>query len=470
MVKMIKKENKSKLNKETKILIILFVLAFTLRIFLTTCYYWDELVYLQHADILSGKVDNYNEFEFRPPLLSIIIFELYLIWHNPLIANLFVSFLAALSVVFIYLAAKEMFNKRVGLIAALLLTFWQVHIYFSKTLLVHTTAMLFALIFLFLIKKAENNPKSWLFFSAGVFLSLAIITRFTYLVLLPIVLINIILFWKKYNLKRILAFVLGGVIILSPYLIWAYLNYGNPLHTFEMARLITDWSSKEPWHFYLSTIPVILGVVGILGLFLWLFYTIKNKKVGKQEILLILWILLPLFYLSLMPHKEIRFLLITLPPIVMFSSIGFRTLYEKIENKKTLSKIFLISLSVVILISANLPYNPYPRTCNSDPQLASAWIMNNTAQTDVIYTQEEFPALAYYTDRRIILAPFDKTRFLDTKNEYMNQPGYYVYFEMQNKTESFPKIEELNKDPRLKLIKTLNNIDKIYLYQYTPLN
>ena len=108
----IKKKKKRKIKKEFLILIILLLIGFSLRVFLSTCYYWDELIYLQHSEIMTGKINNYNELDFRPPLLSVMIAGFYLFWHNSLIANIFVTLLATFSILLIYLVGKEMFNKK----------------------------------------------------------------------------------------------------------------------------------------------------------------------------------------------------------------------------------------------------------------------------------------------------------------------------------------------------------------------
>ncbi|MCX8194354.1 MAG: glycosyltransferase family 39 protein, partial [Candidatus Pacearchaeota archaeon] len=387
-------------KKELLFIIIILAICFLLRLFLTTCYYWDELVYLQHAEIISGKVDNYNEFDFRPPLLPLLIAGLYLVWHNPIIANVFVSLLASFTILFVYLAAKEMFGRKTAVIAALLLTFWQIHIYFSKTLLVHTTAMFFASVFLVLLKRAENdkNKKNFLmFFLAGAFAGMAILTRFTYLSLVPIILINIFLLRKKYNLKRLFCGLLGLLIVLLPYLIWAYSGYEDPFYTFKMASLMTSWSTQQPWYFYFTNFWPFLSWSGVFGLVFWLFFKIKDKKISREEIFLLAWLLLPLIYLSFMSHKEVRFLLILLIPISMLSAIGFEKCSGKIKN----NKIFILLFFLVLAISFfTFSYNPYPRICETDAQKASEWIMENTNVDEVIYANHEFTALAYYTARR----------------------------------------------------------------------
>ncbi len=467
--KMKRKKKTKKIKKEFLFILILLLIGFSLRIFLTTCYYWDELIYLQHAEILSGKENNYNEFDFRPPLLSILIAGLYSLWHNPIIANIFVSLLATFSALFAYLAAKEMFNMKVAMIAAILLAFWPIHIYVSKTLLVHTTAIFFALASLFFLKKAENKNKknnSLLFFLAGVFIAFSILTRFTYLILIPLILVNIVLFRKKYDIKKIFYGITGMLVLILPYLIWAYVNYGNAFHTFKTASLVVSWSTKQPWHFYLTNSWLLLGLGGVVGLGSWIFFKIKDKKITKEEIFLLAWFLIPLVYLSFMVHKEVRFLMVILIPTIFLSSVGFKNLFEKIRNKKVILLLFLV---IILIPLFSFFYSPYIRTCDSDAQRASSWIMENTDKTGIIYAQEEFTALAYYTDRKIILAPFNKTRFFDTTADYMAYPGYYIYFEKQNKTETFPKIQELEQDSRFDLVEIIKNKERVYIYNYEPL-
>ncbi len=461
----IKKKKKRKIKKEFLILIILLLIGFSLRVFLSTCYYWDELIYLQHSEIMTGKINNYNELDFRPPLLSVMIAGFYLFWHNSLIANIFVTLLATFSILLIYLVGKEMFNKKVALIAAFLLTFWPIHIYFSKTLLVHTTPMFFALLSLLFLKKAENEKKgkTVLFFFSGIFIAACILTRFTYLILIPLIIFNIILFREKYNIKKIVCGIIGLLLVLLPYLIWSFIIYGNFLYTFKTASLIVSWSTVQSHFFYLTNSWIILGFSGFVGLSSWFYFKIKDKKITRNEIFLLSWILLSLLYLSLMPHKEIRFLIVILIPLVLFSSIGFVKAFSKIKPKYIFTMITLIIIFSFVFLAF---YNPYIRTCNSDPQEASKWIMTNTDQDDIIYAQEEFTALAYYTDRKIILAPFNKTRFFDQTANYMASSGYYIYFEKQGRNEMFPTIEEITEDLRFDLLEIIKNKEKIYIYKY----
>lgn len=461
-------ENHSDKTKKAEVyfLIFLLVIAIALRIFISTCYYWDELVYMQHADIFSGKIDNYNEFDIRPPMLPMMISGLYSLWHNPLLANILVTLISAFSVILIYFLGKEVFNKKIGLIAAALLTFWPLHVIFSKQILVHTTALFFGMLFFLLLKKGENTRKSWPFFFSGIFLGISVLTRFTYIILFPLLAVEFALFIKHYNLKNVILFCLGAAAALLPYFLWSKAAYGSFFYTLRQGSTFSI-SASNNLGFYFANLGLVLGIAGTIGMLLWIFFKFKDKAISRSEIVMLAWILLPIIALSLMPHKEIRYLIITLCPFVLLSSIGMLRLYEYMKRKPAI----LILLAAIILLGlVFINYNPYARECNNDAKFASAWIMNNTLSNETVYVQDYYPYVGYYTDRKVIIAPLDRYRFLNKNNPFFkeNGPGYLIYFQAQN-TSNLENLEDLQNDTRFSLIDEFRNNEEIYIFRVNKL-
>jgi len=462
-------------SKRVLIFILILIIGFILRVFLTTCYFWDEVVYLQHAEIFHGKVNNYNEFSIRPLFISILFSLSFYIWHNSLSANFLVVALSILSIVVIFLTTKEFFkeNDELALVSAFLLAFWPIHIFFSKTLLVHTTAVLFSSLFLFFQKKAESTDKeilSYVFsFLCGMFIGVSILSRFTYLVLIPIAFFNVVLFRNKYNFRKIVALLLGFILVMFPYLLWCYRSYGSFFYTFREAQnIVRAAAPTHPWYFYLMVFPVFLGPAGLVGFVFWLFIKIKERRIRKKECLLLSWIVLPLLYLTTIPHKETRYLFVAFVPILLLSSTGLLNFLSKIKSRK-----FKISIILFLILSSvcfSFFYKPFTRICNHDAKaVAEDWIMNNTNKSAVIYTHDYFPYLGYYSNRTIIVAPFNKEVFFDKNSLYMKIPGYYLYFEDQEKRNPVvPSRAEIEKDPRFKLVNIFQNRKKIYIYAYNP--
>jgi 4-amino-4-deoxy-L-arabinose transferase-like glycosyltransferase len=450
------------------ILLILFLLGFFLRIFLTNCYYWDEIVYLQHADIFSGKINNYNEFDIRPPLISLIFAGLFKIWNNPLIANLFLTFISSLSIILIYFLGKELFNRPIGLISAFILAFMPYHIYFSKQILVHTLALFFGILFFLFLKRGENKNRSLYFLFSGIFLACVVLTRFTYIILFLILGLNFILFFKKYSIKNVIYLSAGFLLLFLPYLIWIKSLYGDFFYSFR-AGSIALGSFSNDFMFYFLNIPVVLSFICLLGLFFWIFFAIKNKDFSKNEFILMLWVLVPIIFLSFASHKELRYAFIIITPAILLAAIGFFKFFKNTRFKKTFFVIFIILLLFFGLIFS-LP-NFYNRNCNNDAKFVSNWLMENPPESNRVYVLDYYPYVAYYTNLTTIIAPLNKDRFLNKYNPFFRDSGegYLVYFEAQNRSWDFPSFQQIYEDNRFTYLTEIENNEKIWIFNVNKL-
>ena len=88
----------------------LFVSSFIIRIYpIHYSHWWDECIYLQHAEIISGLRENtFNEFHLRPPLLPVILSAGFLVYESVFIASVIMSLFGAIGVLFVYLLAKKL--------------------------------------------------------------------------------------------------------------------------------------------------------------------------------------------------------------------------------------------------------------------------------------------------------------------------------------------------------------------------
>src|SRR5664279_661450 len=88
---------KRKSRVESLLLFLLVAAAFLVRIWgISKTHFWDEIVYLQNAQVICcGKI-NYSELEFRPPLISLIYAGVFLLWHHVYAACIVTALLNAL--------------------------------------------------------------------------------------------------------------------------------------------------------------------------------------------------------------------------------------------------------------------------------------------------------------------------------------------------------------------------------------
>ena len=132
-------------------------------------HWWDETSYLQNAEVIFSERDNYDEFSFRPPLLSIIIALGFYIWHSTIFASILVAIICMAAPVFIFLAAKKMYGLQVGFIASLLLALTNFFIYNSNSIMTDIPALSLLSISFYLT--LLNNRQKALFVSCLLYTS-----------------------------------------------------------------------------------------------------------------------------------------------------------------------------------------------------------------------------------------------------------------------------------------------------------
>ncbi|MCD6371223.1 MAG: glycosyltransferase family 39 protein [Candidatus Aenigmarchaeota archaeon] len=438
----------------------MLLFAFLLRLNFKTCIYgWDETIYLQHAEIISGfKENNFDEFYFRPLPISIMIAGIYKIYHDPVIANILMAILGTLTVAIIFLICKKIANEKVAYVSAFVTALWPIHIYYSKLVLTHIPAMFFSALMLYFLKEGEEKDKLFYFFLSGLFLGLTILTRFTYLFLPIIVLANIYLFREKYNLKKLILMALGFSIFTLPYLLWSYYEFSDPLYPIKMARTIVSWTYESPINYYLLHFPNVLGAFGTIGIIGWI-YLKRKEKLNKNEIVLLLWIFLFFGLIHTISHKEERYLMPLLLPTMILSSIGV----TEIARKK--NSVFLLLVLIIPLFILLQPTYMTDLPCDNPAKEAAIWINNYTKGNCLIYAQEDVPHLAYYSNCEVRLAPYHREEFFKNITYYMDKEGYYVYSIKQENVKEFPKLSELMKNEHFELMKEIN---ETYIFKYIP--
>lgn len=462
------------MNKKIILTLALFVLiGIFLRVNLKTCMYsWDETVYLQNAEVIGGfKGNNYNEFGSRPPVLPIIFAGLFKLHHDSIVANILLTLIGGLSIVLIYKIAEKMFSWKVGIVAAFILAFNNAHILLSQALLTHVPALFFTLCSVYAIKLGEEKNKIWYFALAAFFAGITIMTRFTYLVIIPLFGINFLLFYKKYDWKKLLVLASAFIATMAPYLYWNYLNFGDFLFAFKNARLITNWAIFDPVSVMPQLVLVLIGSMGLIGMALWISSKIVSKKISKEEIFLVVWAVVFVVSMVTTPPKEVRYFIGSLFGFVSLAALGYVWIFEKLKHKKkwivpaTIVLILAIALITPFTVKTNRPIVERV-DCNTSFTEVVDYI--NTQPMQTVYTHHYFTTFAYYTNKTIVIAPFNKTRFLDVQDDYMNSTGYYVYFKSQHDVwDDFAKPEEL--DSRFNETKTFGSgWDTIIVFEFTP--
>ncbi|MEK6947648.1 MAG: glycosyltransferase family 39 protein [Nanoarchaeota archaeon] len=391
------------------LIVILFILiTFTIRLVpLRTSHWWDETVYLQNAEIIYSGSESYNEWNFRPPLLSILITGIFYIWHNVFVVSILIALICTLLPIFAYLIGNELYDKKTGIIAAIITAFTPFIVLNSNYIMTDVPAITLASIsFYFLIKKNNSNINNLL---SGAFLALAILMKFTSLVIIPIYIIYFII--NKKRLEKIIYFISGFSVVLMPYLLWVHITQGYFLELFiKSQKMVTD--NNENLFYYLKNIANVFTYIVFAGVIAWI---IKSRK-KRIDIVFISWIIIFILYLSINPHKELRY---AIPIILPLSLISARGMGSLINNKNRNYTIPL--LSILFLLSFypslnNIINEPFIYHTTTDEIEASSYIKNNYNNI-TIYTHYNYPVFAYYTQL--------KTLKIDKNNI---NPGIFIIY------------------------------------------
>jgi len=440
------------MRRETKIILIIFSLAFLLRIissFLNPVLWWDETVYAnlgydlshnfldyslkngQWSDFIPSGGDSFYAWPkigFRAPLLSYSLSLIYLINLNFLI-KFFVPLIGALSVIIIYLLGKKLFNKRVGIYSALFLALFPLHVYYSGKILTGVFFTFFVLLTFLSFWKGyeEDNKKHKILF--GIFLALSLLARYTALWIMPIFLIYFLVRDKSFKFlkdKYLWYSILAFFITLIPLFIYGMFEYNSPIGALiHGGKASAYWGGMQSWSFFFQYAWQIFSIIGLVFLFSLGYILYKKEFLRKEIYLLLIWIIFFLSMALFMPHKEDRFILPIFPAICLLS--GF--FMTKLENHRKKILIFIVA---ILLISISLQFIiEYKRsyTGNNECFLDANEFLKDIEENILIISDES--AIVYYYTKyqtRFYPNPFSLENIQNSVKSTDDENRTYILF------------------------------------------
>ncbi len=383
------------LERNTQILLIIFVLALVLRIL---CLGMNPLVGLVIPDVIRILIlgENlshglgYTLFDHPeekvPPIYPLIIGGAYLLggvtYQSAIVPSIIIS---SLTVIPVYLIGKKLSNDRSGLIAALFVAVNPVLWLFSGIPMTETIFVFFTLCaFYFLLFKKEIQNQ----FLGGMFIGLAYLSRYAGILILfaysLILIFNIIK--RKYTRDLLIAFIwviIGFLIITFPWFLRNTIVFGTPMgfgflelwrdpvssgvsnqySDVNMLEYFQTHSALEilsrPFEgliFYsvvaVFAVPITILIFAIPGVY---FLGIKEKSS-----LIYLYFILHLFFYAWFPSRLPRYLIPLIPLISVFAAISIARIYNSQRNwdflvlKRIKFSRILGGLSLTIIVTINI--------------------------------------------------------------------------------------------------------------------
>ena len=352
MIKKIKKE----WGKTILIGFAIVVLFFVLRLINLTLFpiFADEAIYIRWAQVMKSE----PTLRFLPlsdgkqPLFMWLMIPFFKFFTDPLVAGRMLSVFSGLaSLVGLFLLTYYLFkSKRAALITILFYTFLPYTFFFDRMALVDSLLLAFGIWTLFLSALLVEHQRIDLAILIGLVLGGGLITKspaMFFMVLIPttVLLMN---FKRKKWLFQLLKLVgLWLVVYVFAFGIYNLLRLGpefqmialrNKDYVFSFSEILSH--PHDPllihlkdiltWFPNLFTLPIL--IVSGLGLVISLI----NKNKWRMILLLLAWFLIPLLAQSAFAKVFTpRYLLYTIFPLIIFVSLFFEFLFNKLPRAES---------------------------------------------------------------------------------------------------------------------------------------
>jgi len=348
------------------------------------------------------------------------------VWTLRLVSAVF----GILTVLGLYLMAKELFNKNIALLSSFFLSisFW--HINFSRIgfrAILVPFLMCFSFYFLF---RAFRKNTIFDYICAGIFFGLGFYTyiafRMAVLILGIVILLKMIEYWRKNKPKEISwrwlwkkAYINRGwwkidiflIVILIVALPIGIHFLNNPqdfmgraggvsifnaeqpikelsvsiIKTLGMFNFVGDWN----WRHNFAGSPMLawpVGILFVLGLILAIKNLLKDWKHAFQALILLSW-----FFIMLLPavltYEGIPHALRVIgviPIVCIFTALGLIWLFE--QTAKINKKIAVLILIIFLLAPAIINFNKYFFQWAKNPNVLGAFRQDLTELSDYLNT------------------------------------------------------------------------------------
>ena len=366
--------------------LILFLIAFLIRVagVSKTCMVPDEWLYWTKTNMILANnwVPVLEVFECSPPTYPHVgAFFASFFGSDLNVFRMISVFFGSLTVPMMYLLGKEMFNKRVGMIAAILMCFAPYHCFYSRIYKLEAFTIFLIVTFLYFFWLSEVKGKKIHTILAGIFLGLSIAAK--YLPVFLLVAIPAYMFWIygrreiRKIIKKIILLYFSAFLALIPLILGLIYSgaYLQPLYYYTSGLFEAGISKRTIQYSLVSLIEnslikiaeiiaygsVFLGVLDYFTKFTTLFIFVitmvyhlyKSYKRDKQSSLIFgtfFFLIITLLFMRMAKY----YLIYTLPLYFLLLSQTVVEFTEKKGSIKFFSSFFLFIFLLNTIFIASL--------------------------------------------------------------------------------------------------------------------
>ena len=218
------------------VLIIIFGILLRIKYYnVNTGVWWDEGEYLAKAKNWAfGTVMPNNYWTARPVTLTLLWALLLKLGGSVTLIRFLTELLPSVgTLVMMYLLGKEMYNKKVGVIATAMISVFWLHVFFTARLLMDLPGLFFSLVTIYCFWKGfvKHQGAKYIYLTIIFFLLTALTKYNDGVIILPFLLILLIKDRLSFLKNKVLWIATGLclTLIFVPYLLFNYLSFGDAL-------------------------------------------------------------------------------------------------------------------------------------------------------------------------------------------------------------------------------------------------
>jgi hypothetical protein len=284
-------------------------------------YNTDEAVYAGQAAAISQDPtlkEIFPVFRAHPLLFQFMLAVLYSFGITDLIGRLLAVAIGTATVYVVYRLGDLLYDKNVGLLAALILALMPYHVIVSRQVLLDGPLVFCSTLPLYLLARfASTAHPRWLH-AVGVGMGLTFLAKETGIILLGSVYAFLALSSEiRIRIRDLVISLILMLVMIAPFPVSLWLAGSS---TTGQQYLIWQFFRRpnHTWDFYLSMVPNSIGIPVIIAALLG-FLLFRHQNSWRERLLL-WWIFVPVIFFQIWPTKGFQYLLPIAPPIAVLAS------------------------------------------------------------------------------------------------------------------------------------------------------
>ncbi|HEX8940914.1 MAG TPA: glycosyltransferase family 39 protein [Candidatus Limnocylindrales bacterium] len=281
----------------------------------------DEAVYSGQAAALAaqpGYSDLFAIFRAHPLGVQFLLSLLFRFGVSDVAARLLAVAFGLAAIGLTYRLGADLFSRRVGLIAAVLLAVMPYHVAVSRQILLDGPMTTFFLLTIWcLARYTRTSEARWLYataFAGG----LTFLAKETGVLVIPAAGAFALLTPRlRLGPVRLAVSALLYLVAISPYPAAIVIGGGS-----DTARQFLVWQllrqPNHPWTFYADILPGVVGPLVVLAALVGLVLAVR--RAGWEDRLLVAWLAVPVAFFEIWPVKGFQYLLPVAPAVAILAA------------------------------------------------------------------------------------------------------------------------------------------------------